>query len=184
MTDSFLLGGVGAGGVVGEPGFGGGFRRNFVRLRPTFRHFVHNAPPWARGSAHLWRAAFHSMESTRSQFLPADALAVDGTEMDSLKMTMEGRAFDPQRKRIPHSPTRGNDLIPNGAPGENPGHCPRCHTHLKSIGRSEEFLVLSWMRTDCEVVEWAQRESEQARCGDTRLTIRWGLLLTKFGHSS
>ena len=25
VTDSFLLGGVGVGGVVGEPGFGGGF---------------------------------------------------------------------------------------------------------------------------------------------------------------
>ena len=134
VTDSFLPGGVGGGGVVGELGFGVGFGRNFARLRPTFRHFVHNAPPWTRGSAHLWRAAFHSMESTRSQFLPADALAVDGTEMDSLKMTMEGRAFDPQKKRSPHSPTHGNDLGPNGAPGENPGHCPRCHTHLKSIG--------------------------------------------------
>ena len=98
MTDSFLPGGVGAGGVVGEPGFGGGFGRNFARLRPTFRRFVHNAPPWARGSSHLWRAALHSMESTRSQFLPADALAVDGTEMDSLKMTMEGWAFDSQKK--------------------------------------------------------------------------------------
>ena len=74
MTDAFLPGGVGAGGVVGEPGFGGGFGRNFARLRPTFRRFVHNAPPWARGSAHLWRAAFHSMESTRSQFLTAGAL--------------------------------------------------------------------------------------------------------------
>ena len=39
------------------------------------------------------------------------------------------------------------------------------------------------MRTDCEVVEWAQRESEQARCGDARLTKRLGLLLTKLGQS-
>jgi hypothetical protein len=101
VTDSFLPGEVGAGGVVGGPGFGGGFGRNFAGLRPPFRRFVHHAPPWARGSAHLWRAAFHSMESTRSQFLPADALAVDRTEMDSLKMTMEGRTFDSQKKTEP-----------------------------------------------------------------------------------
>ena len=93
------------------------------------------------------------MESTRRQFLPADALTVDGTEMDSLKMTMEGRAFDPQKKTELPLAENGNDLSPNGAPGENPGHCPRCKTHLKSNGRSEEFLVSNWMRTDCEVVD-------------------------------
>ena len=42
---------------------------------------------------------------------------------------------------------------------------------------------MNWTRTDCEVVEWAQRESEQARCGDARLTKRLGLLLTRLGQS-
>ena len=32
----------GRGRVVGEPGFGGGFGRNFARLWPIFRRFVHN----------------------------------------------------------------------------------------------------------------------------------------------
>ena len=59
-TDSFLPGGVGVGGVVGEPGFGGGFGRNFADLMAIVRRFVANKPPWARGSANLWRAGLAS----------------------------------------------------------------------------------------------------------------------------
>ena len=75
VTDSFFSGGAGVGGVVGEPGFGGGFGRNFAGFRPTFRHFVRNcAALAARKRPSLGRAAFHSMRSIRSQFVPAGAL--------------------------------------------------------------------------------------------------------------
>ena len=74
VLDSFLPGEVGAGGVVLSWVLGVDLVEILRASGLLFAISFTIAPPWARGSAHLWRAAFHSMESTRSQFLTAGAL--------------------------------------------------------------------------------------------------------------
>jgi hypothetical protein len=98
VTDAFLRGGVGVGGVAGEPGFGGIWAK-FCAPQADFSPFRSQcAALGARKRPSRGRATLHSMESTHRQLVPAEALAVDGTEMDSLKITIEGRAFDSQKR--------------------------------------------------------------------------------------